>query len=243
MVYSYIESSGQEGIWERQIRTRSNLHEAVIKRSLKSLESKRLIKQFKNAKQPRTKFYILFDLQPAESTSGGLFYTDGELDLEYVHLVGLWARDYIHRKSWYEVRPKASKKLQSKEDVEAARTEAFEGPRKVGSKWLPFPPGYTGYPTVPQITKALNDSSVSTVKVIELEVGKLLDLLCWDGYIEKTTNGAYKSIPSTHLRSEDDLGSSSLTESPCGRCPVFDFCDESGPVNARTCPYFQDWLG
>ena len=32
------------------------------------------------------------------------------------------------------------------------------------------------------------------------------------------------------------------TEAPCGRCPIFEFCEENGPVNASNCRYFDDWL-
>jgi DNA-directed RNA polymerase III subunit RPC6 len=30
---------------------------------------------------------------------------------------------------------------------------------------------------------------------------------------------------------------------PCGRCPQFTFCEESGPVNAEECKYYTGWLG
>lgn len=32
------------------------------------------------------------------------------------------------------------------------------------------------------------------------------------------------------------------TEVPCGKCPVFSFCEESGPVNAESCEYWEGWL-
>lgn len=32
------------------------------------------------------------------------------------------------------------------------------------------------------------------------------------------------------------------TDVPCGRCPVFDFCAEAGPVNPSNCRYLKDWL-
>ena len=32
------------------------------------------------------------------------------------------------------------------------------------------------------------------------------------------------------------------SQAPCGRCPVFDFCHESGPVNPNDCTYYGDWL-
>lgn len=31
-------------------------------------------------------------------------------------------------------------------------------------------------------------------------------------------------------------------QTPCGRCPQFTFCEESGPVNATGCKYYDDWL-
>ena len=31
-------------------------------------------------------------------------------------------------------------------------------------------------------------------------------------------------------------------EMPCGKCPVFSFCQEGGPVNATECTYIEKWL-
>jgi len=40
----------------------------------------------------------------------------------------------------------------------------------------------------------------------------------------------------------EDIGEGGITEVPCLRCPVFDFCEEGGPVNPATCVYFDDWF-
>jgi len=32
------------------------------------------------------------------------------------------------------------------------------------------------------------------------------------------------------------------SQAPCGRCPVFDFCKEKGPVNPTECTYYEGWL-
>lgn len=40
----------------------------------------------------------------------------------------------------------------------------------------------------------------------------------------------------------EDIGEGGITEVPCLRCPVFDFCEEGGPVNPTTCVYFDDWF-
>jgi len=31
------------------------------------------------------------------------------------------------------------------------------------------------------------------------------------------------------------------SQAPCGRCPVFDFCKDMGPTNARECVYYEEW--
>lgn len=107
---------------------------------------------------------------------------------------------------------------------------------------LPMPPGYIGYPTIPEITKAINVSGLSGVIMREAEMKQLLDVLCWDGRLQRVLNGkAYKAA----RRYDDETSQvleNGLTESPCGRCPVADICEEGGPVNARTCEYFKEWL-
>jgi len=32
------------------------------------------------------------------------------------------------------------------------------------------------------------------------------------------------------------------SEAPCSKCPSFEFCKEGGPVNAKECVYYEDWL-
>ena len=247
IVFANIQSCGREGIWYKTIRTRSNLHEAVCKRCLKSLEQKKLIKSFHNARHSKSKFWILADLQPSESVTGGLFYTEGELDKEFVRVLGAWAEQFVHKKSWYRNASKSeAKKLGkgklSREEAEKARAEGFQGEGKARSKWLPMPPGYTGYPTLSDVTRELNQANIAKEKLKEAEVSQILDLLCWDERIEKVLDGrAYRGVLPALTGGEDE-SRSALSEAPCGRCPVFDFCDESGPVNARTCTYFRDWL-
>jgi hypothetical protein len=32
------------------------------------------------------------------------------------------------------------------------------------------------------------------------------------------------------------------TDVPCGKCPVFEFCKEGGPISPTNCVYYQRWL-
>lgn len=248
LVYSYIESSGREGIWTRTIRNRTNLHQAVFNRCLKSLENKSFIKSIQSAKFPKRKVYILYQLQPSEDVTGGPFFTDGTLDEEFVHQLGMWAEKYVLGRSWYHASTKAPDKRKRKaklsaEEAEHLKTQEFkEIQREETSVALPMPPGYTGYPTVPEITRAINQSGISGVVMKEAEMRQLLETLCWDGRLMKVMDGkGYKTVhrPKTH---DADASANGLTEAPCGRCPVFDLCEENGPVNAGSCTYFQEWL-
>jgi DNA-directed RNA polymerase III subunit RPC6 len=246
IVFGYIESAGREGIWTRTIRSKSNLHQNVFNRCLKSLESKGLVKTTTSSKFPTRKLYILSHLQPLEEVSGGPFYTDGVIDEEYVHHLCLWIEDYVRGRSWHfsaKTTPRKRKAdiSKSKDAAMLKMEDSKSALKERGKRWLPMPAGYIGYPKVPEITRAVNDKGLSSVTMKEAEVRQLLDLLCWDGRLMKVMGGqAYKSVHNT-APAHDEMRNG-LVESPCGRCPVFDLCEEGGPVNARTCTYFQDWL-
>lgn len=46
VVYKIIEEHGTQGIWAREIRSKSNLHLNTVEKVLRKLESKKLIKSF-----------------------------------------------------------------------------------------------------------------------------------------------------------------------------------------------------
>ena len=227
MVFSHIESAGREGIWARTCRSRTNLHPTTLNRCLKSLESKAMVKQFVSSKNANRKMYILANLQPSEDVTGGPFFTDGKLDEEFVYVLGRWIEKYIASRSWRHHSYKGN-----------------DGERTKNKKLLPMPPGFTGYPTLPEITRAMNDSRITSGVVLkEAEMKQLVDLLRWDGHIIEVMNGrGYKSVRASFTEDEDFFTGNGLTEAPCGECPVFDLCEEGGPVNARSCTYFVDWL-
>ncbi|KMU79462.1 DNA-directed RNA polymerase 3 subunit RPC6 [Coccidioides immitis RMSCC 3703] len=136
-------------------------------------------------------------------------------------------------------------------------------PKSTESQYIPYLPSYGGYPTVMDITKAINASGLTPVTLGEGSIAQLLEMLCYDGRLISLRDGAaYKSVKKPNQislqrelglqapgagkdTSDQDqltLGSNGMTEVPCGRCPVFSLCNEGGPVNAENCEYFQDWL-
>lgn len=250
LVYSYIETAAREGIWSKLLRNKTNLHMTTMNRAVKALENKNLIKSIKTVKFPNRKTYMLAKLQPSEDVTGGPFYTDGVLDEEFVHQMSYWTERYIIGRSWWlPPLPDPSKKKSNSKltQVQAEQLRA-EGLRRRGhgrdrdKAMLPYPAGYNGYPTIAEVTRAINGSELSGVVMKESEMKQLLDILCWDGRLEKVRDGkTYRAI--RLVTGEDGVSlENGLTESPCGRCPVFDLCEEDGPVNAKTCEYFHDWL-
>lgn len=126
---------------------------------------------------------------------------------------------------------------------------------------LPLPAGYTAYPTVRDIARLLSSSGITNNTILsEGDVKKLVDVLVWDNLIEpvriagkvgyRVSRIAKQSVESWAGREDPsgrdggpELYISPLAEVPCGRCPVFDLCEDGGPVGPSNCEYFKKWLG
>ncbi|KAI6100010.1 RNA polymerase Rpc34 subunit-domain-containing protein [Pisolithus croceorrhizus] len=80
MVLGHIQASGNEGIWTKHLKAKTELHQTVIDRCLKSLAQKQLVKSIKAVRHPTRKIYMLAHLEPSVELTGGPWYTDNELD-------------------------------------------------------------------------------------------------------------------------------------------------------------------
>ncbi|KAL2756540.1 hypothetical protein ACRALDRAFT_1048842 [Sodiomyces alcalophilus JCM 7366] len=132
--------------------------------------------------------------------------------------------------------------------------------------YLPLPAGYKEYPTVRDMARFISQTGITTETILgEEDVQKLIDVLVFDNLIEPVRVGGrvgyrVRRHPKQSLESwaaprpaEDEVlpavepgapepVTNGFTEAPCGRCPVFDLCEEGGPVSASNCIYFQQWL-
>ncbi|KAL9104507.1 MAG: hypothetical protein Q9163_000538 [Psora crenata] len=287
LVYSYIESAGREGMLASSLNRRTNFHKATMDKCIKVLEHRRLIKTVPNYRHPKRKTFMLWGLQPAEDVTGGPFYGSGELDEEFVRTLVWWIERYVVGRSWWfppekervgkkrkhDGQHKEEGSLISKEEAVELRAKGLEESpppptkdqaRQRSRHMLPFPPGYKRYPTITEITKAVNASGLAKVIMKISDTQLLVDILCWDGKLERIKRRdatgdvremyrAVKNPVSEKGVAELNKGGKfevegdgpagyGLTEAPCGRCPVFEFCEEGGLVSATTCPYFKEWL-
>jgi DNA-directed RNA polymerase III subunit RPC6 len=134
--------------------------------------------------------------------------------------------------------------------------------------FLPMPAGYKQYPTVAEIAKFIHDTGITNNTTLgEADIQQLVDVLTYDGLVEpvrvgrrrgyRVTRAARQDTVPFHKRQKEreagigldqplvvgaePLGNG-LTEAPCGRCPVFELCEEGGPVSPSKCVYFLQWL-
>jgi DNA-directed RNA polymerase III subunit RPC6 len=153
---------------------------------------------------------------------------------------------------------------------EGPRSASFR-PTKPKDILVPYPPNYAHYPKAADVLQAVNESGIiKNLKLGEADIQQILTTLEYDGSIERTRNLdgivelGYRSVkkgwtgrwgpptwfgplepPYVDLLDEGDLGvglGNALTQTPCGRCPVFRDCRPGGVVSPEGCVYLDKWL-
>ncbi|KZS96904.1 hypothetical protein SISNIDRAFT_406959 [Sistotremastrum niveocremeum HHB9708] len=163
MVLSQIQAAGNEGIWIKHIKMKTDLHQTIVTRSLKSLEQKQLIKTTKSIKHPTRKLYILYNIDPSVEITGGPWYTDNELDTEFIKMLSSACLRYIRDRSL----PKGSLNKPPSE-------------RKLyGISSAP------AYPSASQVLSFLSRSRITDTELSLEHVEMLLNTLVYDGLVER----------------------------------------------------------
>lgn len=108
------------------------------------------------------------------------------------------------------------------------------------------PPGYNKYPSLLKIVAYLELNKLTTTSLAEDDIQAILDKLIYDGKIERKgtaqtgddedDTAVYKAIRDRHGNK------TAWTEIPCGTCPVYDQCDDEGPITPESCEYIKKWL-
>ncbi|KAH9941555.1 RNA polymerase Rpc34 subunit-domain-containing protein [Amylocystis lapponica] len=165
MVLSHIQASGNEGIWTKHLKSKTELHQTVIDRCLKSLTQKQLVKAVKSVKYPTRKIFMLFHLEPSVEMTGGPWYTDNELDTEFIKLL-------------------CSACLRFIKDRSLPKQKTSEGS---SSRTQPLYPiaAAPAYPTAQQVLTFLSKSRITETQLSVEHVEMLLNVLVLDGDIER----------------------------------------------------------
>ncbi|KZT01349.1 uncharacterized protein LAESUDRAFT_815967 [Laetiporus sulphureus 93-53] len=165
MVLSHIQASGNEGIWTKHLKAKTELHQTIIDRCIKSLTQKQLIKAVKSVKYPTRKIYMLFHLDPSVEMTGGPWYTDNELDTEFIKLLCSACLRFIRDRSF------------PKQKATEVHSEHNQPLYPISAA----PP----YPTAQQILTFLSKSRITETQLNVEHVEMLLNVLVLDGEIEE----------------------------------------------------------
>lgn len=179
MVYSYVQASGREGIWTKTIRIRSGLHQHVVNRCLKSLETKRITKSIKSVKFPTRKIVMLYHLQPSIEVTGGPWFSDTELDVEFVNLMLNVVWKYVCKQTFGSV---------DSNTVQASQIPCQER-----------------YSSLESIHKFIEEANLSTVELSDSDIYALLDVLINDNKVERTLSGEYRATWQSILEDQGRL--------------------------------------
>ncbi|KAH7912496.1 RNA polymerase Rpc34 subunit-domain-containing protein [Hygrophoropsis aurantiaca] len=194
MVLSHIQASANEGIWTKHLKAKTELHQTVIDRCLKSLVQKQLVKSIKAVRHPTRKIYMLAHLEPSVELTGGPWYTDNELDTEFIKLLSTACLHYIRDRSF----PKQSSK------------RAAPNQQK-----LYAPSAAPAYPSAEQIQHFLSKSKITETQLGVDHVEMLLKVLELDGEIEKVPAFTASTWDApADAQSESDADSDSEDDAP-----------------------------
>ncbi|SCU78832.1 LAMI_0A06172g1_1 [Lachancea mirantina] len=170
LVYSYIEASGREGIWTKTIKARTNLHQHVVNKCLKSLESQRYVKSVKSVKYPTRKIYMLYNLQPSIDVTGGPWFTDSELDVEFVNSLLTIVWRFVSERSF----PDGFKNFTN------------------GSKEVLYAANVSNYCTTDEILDFISNAKVANVELSSSDIRSLCEVLVYDDKLERVSFDCYR---------------------------------------------------
>ncbi|RWS24315.1 DNA-directed RNA polymerase III subunit RPC6-like protein [Leptotrombidium deliense] len=220
IVYSIIEESGNKGIWTRDIRFKSNLSLTTLNKILKVMEGKKLIKSVKSVAASKKKVYMLYDVEPDTSVTGGSWYSNQDFESEFVEILNQQCFRFLHEK------------------LEAAKSAAD-----------PISRVNSSYVTSKDVWKFIKDLGISKIELSMNDIESILETLVFDGRVEKHVSasrsnmeGDTGSTVKMYRAIKPLVKNTGLMRIPCGLCPVIKDCYEDSPISPSKCLYFKEWF-
>ncbi|KAF8639683.1 hypothetical protein AX17_000947 [Amanita inopinata Kibby_2008] len=158
LVLDHITGTRNDGIWTKTLKAKTNLHQNVVDRCLKSLVQKKLIKRVPAVNNK--KIYMLEGLEPSVELTGGAWYIDGELDTGLIH--------HLSEACLKIIREMSSPKRQHEKD--GAIYPVSNAPK---------------YPNAKDILKFIKKANITQVDLTVQDIETLLNVLILDGEIER----------------------------------------------------------
>jgi len=190
-----------------------------VNKIVKNLESKKLIKAVKSVAASRKKVYMLFNLEPDITVTGGAWYSDQDFESEFVEVLNQQCYKYLEQKA---------------EQADKMNLD-------------PLAKRNASYSSCYDVWKYISELGISKVQLSEGDIETILNTLVFDGKAEMSLVADGSSGSSSGQRKlfrvlRPLLPVTGLMRTPCGVCPVSDQCRDGGPISPSKCIYMKDWL-
>jgi len=248
LIYQHIKAADTKGIRARDLRGRTGLEKTTFSRLLRKMESRKLIKKVSSIATPKQPVYMLAELTPHKSLTGGVFYTSNEFDRAFSEMLNKIAVKF------------ANDRVKKAEEEHVGHPLTMLEESCFHSR---------------DLLEHINSTGLSNEPLTESDLSQILATLVWDAklsIVEQTStksgkdkdggakgeddaqaaddgigNYKYKArrvpaislpVPGTVRHSASVTGMLSV---PCGKCPVFDKCHVGSRISPATCIYLNNW--
>lgn len=212
IVYSIIEDAGNKGIWIRDIRFKSNLMLTQLNKILKNLETKKLIKAVKSVAASKKKVYMLYNLEPDRTITGGAWYQDQDFEAEFVDVLNQQCFRFLDKKR-EDNKDSRLGPIDARNSTFASSKEVWKFISDLGISKVNF--SYETFLTA--FENFLSSFYCFQVKLSVEDLEMILNTLVYDGKVEKILssdgNNLYRAL-------QPLLSPPGLIKTPCGVCPV-----------------------
>lgn len=227
MVYSAIEASGNQGtfimsiirpwplthahagIWSRTITNQTNLPNAVVTKILNKLMSSKQIKQVKAVNHPTRKMYMVSHIEPSVDLTGGPWYTDFELDPEFIGFVRSACLNFVSKKVgdiafW----------VFSRADYGYGIPQSFPDPEDDSLSAPLFPTTWVDrYPNLHDILRFVKSAKITDVNLLPDHIEEIMNILIYEGLVEKLPAAGGGSVGGAASRKADESDDEDSDES------------------------------
>ncbi len=237
IVYSIIERAGNKGIWIRDIRFQSNLSQTQLNKVLKNMESQKLIKSVKSVAASKKKVYMLNEIEPDRSVTGGSWYSGNDYESEFIEVLGQQCLRFLLEKVFIYL-------VLFLKVIKLSVCFAQKSNLAKISQTNPVSRRNSSFVSSGDVWKFIKDVGISKVELSLEDIESILDTLVFDGKVEKHITAQNNSDNSNKLyRSIESLAKDTgIMRMPCGLCPVYNDCYEGGPICPSKCVYMKEWL-
>ncbi len=234
IVYSIIERAANKGIWIRDIRFQSNLSQTQLNKVLKNMESQKLIKSVKSVAASKKKVYMLNEIEPDRSVTGGSWYSGNDYESEFIEVLGQQCLRFLFEKVFIYLFSIIKLSVCFAQQSNSAKI----------SQTNPVSRRNSSFVSSADVWKFIKDVGISKVELSLEDIESILDTLVFDGKVEKHITAQNNSDNSNKLyRSIESLATDTgIMRMPCGLCPVYNDCYEGGPICPSKCVYMKEWL-